>query len=416
MITNNNSISSAEIDDIFAELSAPKKVMTTGINNNNVGSVDITDIITELSVPYDDLSVITTKSKELQIVNKFFEDITCNNKEVETLLYEVIGYSLTRTAKFNKAFIFMGKGRNGKSVLFRIVEKLCGMHQCSHEHLEKLSGSKAGSKTTVMSLKECTVNIAEDQKPVKYINTSILTRLISGEPIAIKQKGEDNCDLIPYATLLFSVNEVIDFKETGIYITDRFIIIPFSATFTDDNNNRNINIGEELCKPLALQIIATRAVQAFSKVLENGKFTIPPIVEQETNKYFLECNNVAEFCGLFPLKTIMTKSQYYSEYCNWCKDNNREAVSNSQFGKEVLALGYRAERYSFGNKRNTYYANSDFDNSKSKAIYENYLKYMGITEEADVNYNNDKTLYSCGKTFNEYLIDCFYDRIVENDK
>ena len=415
MTTSNNNINSTSIDDVFLELSTPKVQMTPN-NNNSVGSAGINSTLAGLSVKYDDPSVLTTKSKELEIVDKYFSSITCNDKQVETLLYEIIGYSLTRTAKLNKAFIFIGKGRNGKSCIARILECLLGMHQCSHEHLEKLSGSKAGSKTSVMSLNECTVNIAEDQKSVKYVNTSILTRLISGEPISVEQKGGDKEVLIPYATLLFTVNEVIDFKETGIYITDRFVVIPFSATFTDTNNNRDINIVEELCKPLALQIIATRAVQAFTKVLENGKFTIPPIVEQATNKYFLECNNVAEFCGLFPLKTIITKSQYYEEYCNWCKDNNREAVSNSQFGKEVLALGYRAERYSFGNKRNTYYANSDFDNSKSRAIYENYLKYMGITEEADINYNNDKTLYSCGKTFNEYLIDCLYDRIVENDK
>lgn len=398
-------------------------------NNNNVASTSI-DIFAKLSVPYDDKEVLTTSSKELELVDYYFDSICCSNKEIETLLYEIIGYSLAKTCKLNKAFIFKGAGRNGKSKIFRILEALLEnkqisnedvwetkqLSQCSHEHLENLSGSKAGSKSTVNSLKDCTVNIAEDQKQVKYINTSLLTRLISGEPISVEQKGGDKKVLIPYATLLFSVNEVIDFKETGIYITDRFVIIPFSATFTDTNNNRDINIGEELCKPKALQIIATRAVQAFTKVLKNGKFTIPPIVEQETNKYFLECNNVAEFCGLFPLKTIITKSQYYEEYCNWCKDNNREAVSNSQFGKEVLALGYRAERYSFGNKRNTYYANSDFDNSESRAIYENYLKYMGITEEADINYNNDKTLYSCGKTFNEYLTDCLYDRIIENSK
>ena len=112
----------------------------------------------------------------------------------------------------------------------------------------------------------------------------------------------------------------------------------------------------------------------------------------------------------------MTKSQYYDEYCIWCKDNNRDTVSNSQFGKQVLTLGYRAERYSFGNKRNTYYANPNFDNSKSKEIYRNYLEYMGLTEEADVAFNNDKKLYSCGKTFNEYLLDCFYNRIAENSK
>lgn len=382
------------------------------MEQNNIENIK--SILAKIRFPYDE-KVLTTSSKEQELVDYYFQSVSSNNKEVENLLYEIIGYSLAKTSKLNKAFIFKGKGRNGKSVLFRVLEALLGPYQCSHEHLEKLSGSKAGSKTTVGCLKGRTVNIAEDQKQPKYINTSILTRLISGEPISIELKCKVQEDFIPFATMLFSVNEVIDFKETGIFITDRFVVIPFNNTFTDDNNNRNINIGEELCRPLALQIIAVRAIQAFSKVLENGKFTIPTIVEEETKKYFRECNNVEEFCSELPLKAIITKSQYYDEYCNWCKHNNKEAVSNSIFGKEVLALGYRAERYSFGNIRNTYYASPNFDNSKSKIVYDNYLKHIGITETKDIANDNDEKSYSNKLTFGNYLVACLYNKIENNN-
>ena len=211
--------------------------------------------------------------------------------------------------------------------------------------------------------------------------------------------------------MLFSVNEVINFKETGLHITDRFVVIPFNATFTDDNNNRDINIEEKLCSKLALQIIATKAIQAFDKVLKHGKFTIPPSVEKATRDYFMECNNVAEFCTLFPIKTFIFKSRYYDEYSKWCSSNNREAVSNSQFGKRVLELGYRAERYSFGNMRNTYYTAPDFNNSESTIIYNKYLEYIGIGESTDIIYNNDPKNYTCGITFSDYLCKFLYNEI-----
>ena len=383
----------------------------------------IDTILADLDVTYDDPNVLLTNSPELELVNYFFNSITCGNKEVENLLYEVIGYSMTKTAKLNKAFIFKGNGRNGKSKIFRIIEALVGAKQCSHEHLENLSGSKAGSKSTVKFLEGCTVNIAEDQKQVKYINTSLITRVISGEPISIEQKGKvkdndndkdnvrdkDNIVLKPYATMLFSVNEVIDFKETGLYITDRFLVIPFNATFTDSNNNRNINIGEDLCQPLSLQIIATKAIEAFKEVLKNGKFTIPDIVEEATKQYFMECNNVAEFCSIHPIETIMIKSRYYKEYCKWCKDNNREAVSNSQFGKEVLALGYRAERYSFGKKRNTYYASPDFNNENSRNIYDKYLQSACLEEMQDKTTTDSQLKSYDKKTFDDYLSESLYN-------
>jgi len=382
--------------------------MENSINSTNLADVDKILAEINIKVPYNDTEVLTNDTEELRLVNYFFDSISSHNKEVETLLYEVIGYSLCKTAKLNKAFIFKGKGRNGKSVIFRIIEKLVGAKQCSHEHLEKLSGSKAGSKTTIKALSGCYVNIAEDQKQPKYINTSILTRIISGEPISVEQTGNHRIELTPKVTMLFSVNEVIDFKETGIYIKDRFLVIPFNETFTDDNNNRDINIVEKLCEDKPIQIITIRAIQAFSKVLETGKFTIPPIVEEETKRYFRECNNVEEFCSELPLKTIITKSQYYNEYCKWCKNNNREAVSSSKFGKEVLALGYKAERYQFETKRDTYYASPDFNNSDSKNVYDKYRKKYNITEGK----GTDDVI-----SFNDYLVDCLYNinDDIEND-
>lgn len=389
--------------------------------NNKYDEQNIDNIIAELSVPtYKDLSVIKNKSHELDIVNKYFDSITLGDKDIQQLLYSVIGYALVKTADLNKAFIFKGNGRNSKSKIFRIIERLLDVSdkkdeafsepliQCSHEHLEQLSGNKPGSKTSVKLLAGCTVNIAEDQKQPKYINISHITRLISGEPISIEKKRNEYEIIKSYATLLFSVNDVIDFKETGIHITDRFVVIPFNATFTDENGNRNINIEEELCKPLSLQIIATKAILAIKEVLKNGKFPVPKGVEEETKRYFMECNNVIEFCEEIPLKYFITKAGYYEQYRKWCKDNNRDAVSNNEFGKKVLSLDYREERYSFNGERKTYYVKNDFDNSRE--VYNEYLRKGCVTEERIENHNGKdlKKSINC-IPFSDYLCELLYD-------
>ncbi len=333
------------------------------------------NMIAYLEVTYDDLTVLVEDTEALRLVNDFFRDISCKDEGIETLLYQSIGSSLFKTAILNKAFIYKGCGRNGKSKILRILEALIPKH-CSHEHLEQLSGNKTGGKSTMRKLSNCTVNIAEDQIQPKYINTSYITRLIAGEPISIEEKRGKNLPLKPfenYATLLFSVNEVIKFKqEVGISLTDRFIVIPFNATFTDENGNRKIDIGQKLCKPEALTIIATRAIFEFCKVLHSGKFTIPNNVKQETDRYFMQDNNVLEFCNLFKIKTFISKTEYYKRYNTWCYDNFYEPLNNAQFGKQVLALGYRSERYSLDNKRIWYYANSTFDNKKQDEVYQSF--------------------------------------------
>lgn len=116
------------------------------------------------------------------------------------------------------------------------------------------------------------------------------------------------------------------------------------------------------------------------------------------------------FCGTFPVKTFIFKSRYYDEYRNWCTTNNMEAVGNAQFGKTVLSLGYRAERYSFGNRRNTYYTAPEFNNDDSRIIYDEFLAYTALTEEADISYDNDRKLYLKEDkiTFADYLCKYLY--------
>ena len=363
----------------------------------------IENIIANLQVPYNNYGVLTTPSDELDIVNYYFSSICCQNKELEKLLYECVGSCLCKSAKLQKAFIFKGEGRNGKGVLVKIIEKLLGEKQCSHERLEQLSGSRLGSKSTIKALMGCTANIVPDQGQPRYVNTSLIKQIIAGDTISVEQKREGKIEFEPYATMIFLVNDVIDFKETGLAIKDRFIVIPFNAVFTDENNNRNVNIGEELCKPLALQIIATRAIQAFSEVLKNGKFTIPSSVEEETKRYFLDCNSTEEFCELYPIKEIIIKSKYYDEYRKWCNRNNKEAVSNAIFGKRVLALGYRPERYSFGNNRHTYYASPSFSNCDSQDIYNRYLVKCCLEEEQEKRTTEIQLNQADKYSFSQYL-------------
>ena len=111
----------------------------------------------------------------------------------------------------------------------------------------------------------------------------------------------------------------------------------------------------------------------------------------------MECNNVAEFCELYPIKEIIIKSKYYDEYRKWCNRNNKEAVSNAIFGKRVLALGYRPERYSFGNNRHTYYASPTFKNC------DRYLVKCCLQEEQEKKTTEEELAKYEIRDFSEHL-------------
>ena len=57
------------------------------------------------------------------------------------------------------------------------------------------------------------------------IYTSLIKSIIAGDTISVEQKREGKIEFEPYATMIFLVNDVIDFKETGLAIKERFIVI-----------------------------------------------------------------------------------------------------------------------------------------------------------------------------------------------
>lgn len=112
----------------------------------------LSKLFAPLKVPYNDLNVLLEDTEALRFVNGFFRDISCGDEGIEILDYGIIGNSVAKTTKPNKAFVLKRKSEEtGKSVFLRIPEALIGNY-ASHEHLENLCGTKAGGKNTVEKL------------------------------------------------------------------------------------------------------------------------------------------------------------------------------------------------------------------------------------------------------------------------
>lgn len=133
MNSNTTDTQEAEKEIISVEQSS-----NTAVPTDEYSKKGINPIFTEEVIPYYDPSVLSTNSEALDTVDYYYDSVSCHDKGISQLLYEVQGYSLAETAKLNKLIILKGEGRNGKSKIFRVLEAILG-DKCSHEHLEQLS-------------------------------------------------------------------------------------------------------------------------------------------------------------------------------------------------------------------------------------------------------------------------------------
>lgn len=314
---------------------------------------------------------IEPTSNTVELVDKFFTDISCGNTEIQNLLYEIIGYCMLRTAKYQRAFILTGNANNGKSDYLYIITKLLGKY-CSNKNLFQLS-----NLNNLRSLYKCTANVTDDVEDISRVDFSKIRTLISGNAkIAIQCNKENEFAFEPYATLLLGTTHILDFIGCGDEIFRRFKVIPFNAKFYKSTVDRNMT--ENITSPASLGLIATRAIQAVSKLGREWEF--PATIEHETDSYFFKGNPILAFGKTHPVKRIISVDNYYRDFAVWHSNTffNETDIPKATFSKRLsYLLNMKSELHTLDGVKDNFFMSSDFNLELCKQQRDEYCKSTG---------------------------------------
>lgn len=216
-------LTNKQIDEVMGYLGRVSKRLVESSYNYIAFNNGVLNLITMNFMDFTPDIIITSRvnadyvkydeSSSNFVVDKFFSDITCQNKELEILLYEVIGYCCCRTNMYHLAFILKGSGGNGKSTFFKIIKSLLGDSAASIR-LKKVTTDKFAST----SLYNKTCAIADDINNGRDVDTGLLKTLISGDGIRAEYKFENEFEFEPVATILIGMNNIVTFNDSS----DRF--------------------------------------------------------------------------------------------------------------------------------------------------------------------------------------------------
>jgi hypothetical protein len=96
---------------------------------------------------------------------RFLIDI--QSREGISLIIRFLGYCIYRSACYEKAIMLIGPGKNGKSVLIKLLESFVGQENVSHASLQELTGDRFASADLYGKL----VNSFADLEASKLTNT-----------------------------------------------------------------------------------------------------------------------------------------------------------------------------------------------------------------------------------------------------
>ena len=270
------------------------------------------------AIEFDRIPVTYDPSAYCADLDKMLNRVFLGDREVINLFEEMLGAGLLKHNRYQKAFLFNGCGSNGKSTILDLIKTFAGARNYSAIPLEKVT-----DRFSTAELEHKLFNIGDDVDNVTIKDTGTLKKLFSGNAIMVERKGERPYTIEPYATHIYSCNAIprsFD-KSDGFY--RRWLVIPFNARFSINDEDYDPMIGDKITTPEALSYLLNMGIRGAQRLIRTGHFTEPQSVKEALEAYKADNSTVLswiedkELTMDYFLDT--PRDVTYSEFCDWCK-------------------------------------------------------------------------------------------------
>lgn len=270
------------------------------------------------TIEFDRIPVTYDPSAYCADLDKMLNRVFCGDREVINLFEEMLGAVLLKHNRYQKAFLFCGKGSNGKSTIIDLLMMFLGAGNYSTLSLEEVTG-----RFNRILLEHKLANFGDDIDNIIIKDTGVLKKMIAGNAIMVEDKGEKGYTAELYATHIYSANEIprsID-KTYGFY--RRWIIIPFNASFSVDDEDYDPMIADKITAPTALSYLLNIGIRGAQRLMKRGSFTEPQSVRDALDAYKADNSTVLSWIEDRELNEdyFLDKPRdvLYSEFSDWCK-------------------------------------------------------------------------------------------------
>ena len=274
----------------------------------------------------------TSPRFELFLLEVFEGDL--DQAEKAFLICEALGYSLLSSTEYEKFFLLIGPGANGKSVLMDTLASLVG-----YEYVAAVQPSQFENIFQRAHLHGKLVNLVTEIAEGHEIADAQLKAIVSGEITTAEHKHKPPFDFQPYATCWFGSNHMPHTRDFSDALFRRAIIIPFNRTFQEHEQDKKLKskLKDELPGILNL------ALEAIAGVFRHGEFTKTKSCERAKKEWRLNSDQVQQFandeCVLIP-GTEIASGKLYKVYREWAADSGiKRTVNQNNFTVRMCRLG-----------------------------------------------------------------------------
>ena len=195
----------------------------------------------------------------------FMNEISCNNQEILTIIWECIGCMLSPTKPFGKFFIWYGSGANGKSLLLKLIKLIMGDFM-THANILSIN-----DKFALQGVIRGICNVTDDVGITTLKETGNLKSIIDGSDIEVNRKFNSSIWWKPNSQFVICCNDIPKIQDTSKGMIRRLAFIPFEMQLKKENID--INLEMTLKSDIDnIRYILTGAIFAYRQAIKRRKF------------------------------------------------------------------------------------------------------------------------------------------------
>jgi len=253
-------------------------------------------------------------------------------------IWEMIALCFIKdSALVEKAFVNTGPGSNGKGILSGILAAMLGMDNISAKSIHSLENNRF----SISGLEGKLANICSEIGKGGISTTENLKSIISGDLIDGEKKGLDAYSFMPYATLIFSANEIPVVDDTSDGFARKFELIEWEKSFYGDERDHSVkNIKNT---PSELSGIFNKMIPVAKELLETHELKFGRTVADAKLQWIARSDSVQRFLDektYRDAKSFSSAVVVFSEYIRFCSEHKFTHVSDQRFNKKVKKNGY----------------------------------------------------------------------------
>ena len=317
--------------------------------------------VSKLPVKYD-------PNAKCQEFEKFFEEISGNNKDIYNQLIEIFGWCLIPRYYPHGAVALVGQGQNGKTTYLNVLKAWLGLHNFTTVSLHELE-EEPFSRGELHG-KMANIYDELDRKAIMY--TGMFKMLTGESSITADFKFRNRITFGNVAKFIFAANILPQFKseDDSDALYRRWIIIHFTQIFSKQNGKEDTHRLEKLCNATEFSGILNLAIVGAQRLLNETRFTSDNITIEEKRQRFLSISDaVPLFIDKIMIEkenNIMTRRDLFLAFKAYLEITGsafmHQRVTQTKFSRDLLSLiKYHPDKYNWIQKTKKAYGTSVID-------------------------------------------------------